>query len=90
MVWATDPLLVVKRLGDRNGSVLSGKDPSELWLVPLTGGEPKKIGNTPAGFTSMTVSPDGRHIAYAVTDAGQPTTEIWTLENFLPTQTSRK
>jgi hypothetical protein len=38
----------------------------------------------------MTVSPDGRHIAYAVRDAGQPTTEIWTLENFLPTQTSSK
>ena len=90
MVWAPDPLLVVKRLGDRTGSVLSGKDPSELWLVPLTGREPKKIGYTPAGFTSMTVSADGRHIAYALTDAGRPTTEIWTLENFLPTQTSRK
>jgi len=38
----------------------------------------------------MTVSADGRHIAYALTDAGRPTTEIWTLENFLPTQTSRK
>jgi Tol biopolymer transport system component len=90
MVWARDPHLVVKRLGDRDGFLLNGKTPSELWLVPLTGGEPKKIGMTPTGFTSMAVSPDGRHIAYAVTDAGRATTEIWTLENFLPTQTSRK
>ena len=84
---ALDPLLVLKRLGDRTGFLGSGKEPSEFWLVPLRGGEPKKIGNTPAGFTlsSIAVSQDGRRLAYTVTDAGsRPTTEIWALENFLP------
>ena len=82
-----DPLLVVKRLGDRTSMLASGNDPSELWLVPLGGGEPKKIGNTPAGFmlNSIAVSQDGRRIAYTVTDAAsRPTTEVWALENFLP------
>ena len=77
--------LVLKRRGDRAGSLISGKEPSELWLVPLVGGEPTKITSLPTGLTSIAVSQDGRHVAYTVTDAGsRPTTEIWALENFLP------
>jgi len=80
-------LLVIKRLGDSDstGGLASGKDPSEVWLVPLSGGEPKKIGNTPPAFNSAIFGPDGRHFAYVVTDPGsRPTMELWALENFLP------
>jgi Tol biopolymer transport system component len=80
-------LLVVKRLGDTDstGGLASGKDPSELWFVPLNGGEPKKIGNTPPAFNSAIFGPDRRHFAYVVTDPGsRPTMELWALENFLP------
>ena len=87
-----DPVLVLKRLGDRTGMLGTAKDPSELWLVPLGEGEPKKIGNTPAGFilNSITMSQDGRRIAYTVADAAsRPTTEVWALENFLPTSSKR-
>jgi hypothetical protein len=81
-------LLVLRRLGDSTTSLIGGKVPSEFWLVPLHDGEPRKIGNSPAGFDlgiGMAVSPDGRHVAYSVTDsASQTTTELWALENFLP------
>src|SRR6516165_8850590 len=42
-------LLVVKRLGDADttSGLANGKDPSEIWFVPISSGEPKKIGNTP-------------------------------------------
>jgi len=65
----------------------NGKDPSELWLVPLSGIEPKKIGTIPEGFAldSISLSQDGSSLAYAVKDAAfRPTTEVWALENFLP------
>jgi dipeptidyl aminopeptidase/acylaminoacyl peptidase len=37
---------------------------NELYVVPLEGGEPKKITNNPADDTSPAYSPDGKYIAY--------------------------
>jgi len=84
--------LVVKRRGDRRGSLISGNEPSELWLVPLVNGEPKKITNAPgAGLVTMVASRDGAHVAFTVADAGsRPTTELWALENFLPASSGKK
>jgi Tol biopolymer transport system component len=78
-------LLVLKQVFDFIPSDKKSKAQShtELWLVPLGDGEPKKIDNVPTPSTS--VSPDGRHVAYTVSDPGsQQTTELWALENFLP------
>jgi Tol biopolymer transport system component len=60
---------------------------AELWRVSVDGGQPTKVGVLPDGLTTFSVvlNPDGRHLAYAVTDqAGGKTVEIWALENFLP------
>jgi dipeptidyl aminopeptidase/acylaminoacyl peptidase len=60
---------------------------SELWAVRFDGAESEKVGVLPAGFSvfSLSISPDERRLAYAVTDPGaRPITELWALENFLP------
>jgi Tol biopolymer transport system component len=68
-------------------SVLFVKQPSpddsktELWLIPLQGGEPRKLDLTAENMGEMSVHPDGRHIAFT---AGQDKQEVWVMENFLP------
>jgi dipeptidyl aminopeptidase/acylaminoacyl peptidase len=64
-----------------------GRVEADLWLVPLGGGEPKRIGGLgdTSDSLSITVSPDGRHLAYVLTDGVGPSpTKVWALENFLP------
>lgn len=72
-------LLVREQLTDQRGA-------SEIWAVPLDGGQPKKISDIPASFDfgSMAVSPDGSHLAYALVDRVPQALEFWALENFLP------
>ena len=76
IAWAPDGqgLLVVKQP--------DAKDPmTELWLVPLQGGEPRKLGLAAEGMRDLRIHPDGRHIAYT---AGGDGSEVWAMENFLP------
>jgi Tol biopolymer transport system component len=54
---------------------------SELWLIPVQGGEPRKLELTAENMHDLSVHPDGRHIAFT---AGKPKSEIWVMENFLP------
>ena len=58
----------------------------ELWLVPVNGGEPKRIiGDGKLLFGSISKSPDGHRFVYAVTEPAPPLTlELAVLENFLP------
>jgi hypothetical protein len=54
-----------------------------LWRIPAVGGTPKGLMatvNTPRNLNTVTLSPDGRRIAYA---AGCTAFEIWTTEGFL-------
>jgi Tol biopolymer transport system component len=62
---------------------------TEVWRVPLDGGERRKIDLNVAGMTPFSVHPDGRQIAFAQTEPVKDD-EIWVLENFLPTATARK
>jgi Tol biopolymer transport system component len=68
-------------------SVLFVKQPSpgdsktELWRIPLQGGEPRKLDLTAEYMRELSVHPDGRRIAFT---AGQDKQEIWVMENFLP------
>ncbi len=55
----------------------------DLWVVPASGGEPRKTGLSMARLTHLQVSPDGTQIAFTASeDPGK--SELWVLENFLP------
>lgn len=54
---------------------------TELWLIPIQGGEPRKLELTDENMHDLSVHPDGRHIAFT---AGQTKSEIWVMKNFLP------
>ena len=63
--------------------VSKGKDKrSELWSAPVEGGEPQSLGlNISMNPTSVSLHPDGRRLAFSI---GQPSAEVWVMENFLP------
>jgi len=61
---------------------------SELWRVPVEGGEPQKLGLTMRSRTRLSFHPDGRRIAFngpVIRARG-----VWAIENFLPTSTADK
>ncbi len=58
-----------------------GNSKTELWLIPVRGGEPRKLGLTARNMRELSIHPDGRRIAYT---SGGDRSEIWVMENFLP------
>lgn len=63
--------------------------PNVLWRVAVAGGEPEQIGISMTGQLKYPeVSPDGRRIAFGVSETGA--SEVWALENFLPTRRARR
>ncbi|MBI3494189.1 MAG: PD40 domain-containing protein, partial [Acidobacteria bacterium] len=92
----------VVRTGDCNASRLSwspnndllfvrggNSAPNILWRVPVAGGEPEQMGiSMPGQLDNPQVHPDGRRITFGVFDTGA--SEVWTLERFLPAQTTNK
>jgi Tol biopolymer transport system component len=54
---------------------------TDLWRIPVRGGEPQRLDFTADNVTDLRIHPDGRHIAYT---AGKDRQEVWALENFLP------
>ena len=58
----------------------------ELCRIPAEGGEPQKLGLEMNSIRSLSVHPDGRHIAFS-TSTTRPG-EIWVMENFLPGSTA--
>jgi Tol biopolymer transport system component len=54
---------------------------TELWLVPVQGGEPRKLGLGAPNLRELCVHPDGRRIAFT---SGGDRSEVWVMENFLP------
>jgi Tol biopolymer transport system component len=70
---------------------LSGKT-SELWFVPIDGGQPVKLDvdvNRMGPLSPIRVHPDGRRLAF-FSFLEQTGNEVWTLENFLPALTAKK
>ena len=55
---------------------------SELWRVPAEGGKPEKLDVSGKNMRLLRLHPDGQRIAF---DAGEPTAQVWEMENFLPT-----
>ena len=66
---------------------LFGAEQQAMWRIPLEGGEPLKIGLSRPRMKILRMNPDGRTIAF---QAGEPKTEVWVLENFLPTENARR
>jgi len=87
-VWTPDSsaVIVEKDIASRR----------ELWLVPITGGRARKLdidtniwmeGSAGAGEQGFSLSPDGHSIAFVM---GKTVSEVWALENFLPTPNTKK
>lgn len=57
----------------------------ELWRVPAAGGSAEKLGFSTKGFSiwSLSVHPDGKHLAFAEERYQDDPTE-WVLDHFLP------
>jgi len=60
---------------------------AELWRVPIDGGEARKVEGAVELEMGLAValSPDGRQLAFIRGDGGGAVkSEVWKLENFLP------
>jgi Tol biopolymer transport system component len=73
----------------RDGDQLLYNWNRELWKISAKGGQPQKLGlpSTVARRSSVSIHPDGQHIAFT---AGESTQEVWVMENFLPELSSTK
>jgi len=66
------------------------KGKSQLWRIPVQGGEPEKLNIEMWGFYELTVHPDGTRLAFASYGPALAQAEIWKMENFLPERSSKK
>jgi len=55
-----------------------------LWRIPVDGGEAQKVGLEMLEISSLSVHPDGRHIAFQSSGQKSKFAEVWVMENFLP------
>jgi Tol biopolymer transport system component len=76
IAWAPDgrSLLFAKQPNPRDQK-------TELWMISVEGGDPRKLDLTAKNMRDLRAHPDGRHIAF--TSMGDKS-EIWAMENFLP------
>ncbi|MEE8147795.1 MAG: hypothetical protein V3T24_09340, partial [Longimicrobiales bacterium] len=54
---------------------------TELWQLPVEGGEPQRLGLAMEGLRDVQFHPDGQRIAFT---SARFKVEVWALENFLP------
>lgn len=67
-----------------DGRKLAYSSKGNIWVVSLDGGEPEEIKTgLDARATHLSWSPDGEKIAFTASEGGD--TELWVMENFLPT-----
>ena len=62
---------------------------TELWRVPVEGGEAQNLGLTMKKIDSLSFHPDGRRIAFTGPGSGRGT-EVCALENILPKSTASR
>ena len=51
---------------------------TDLWLVPVAGGEPRRLTSNPASDSRPRFSPDGRTLAFLSTRDGSP--QVWAID----------
>jgi Tol biopolymer transport system component len=69
-----------------------GNDNKELWQIPIDGSQARKLDIDARDWGEdgpFNLSPDGTHIAFVGT-AGKSGTEIWALENVIPSTKANK
>jgi Tol biopolymer transport system component len=79
LTWAPDSgqILFVKRPG-----AAAKVTRSELWGVPVEGGEQRSLGfSVMRDVRSLSIHPDRKRLVFT---AWEPATEVWVMENFLP------
>jgi Tol biopolymer transport system component len=76
--WAQDGryLFVIKAMSMQSGN-------SELLRIPVTGGEPQKLGPITGVAHTPSIHPDGNRIAFSALSKASES-ESWVMENFLP------
>ena len=67
-------------------SSVSSGEISRIWCIPAEGGTLLKLDISVANLLSFSLHPDNRRFVMSVT--GDPKSELWVLENFLPEETS--
>jgi len=77
IAWTPDGryLLVVRHAGPPQGK-------TQLWRVPVDGGDPQPVGPAMEQIHFPSVHPDGRRFSFTSGFFSRP--EIWVMENFLP------
>jgi beta-lactamase regulating signal transducer with metallopeptidase domain/Tol biopolymer transport system component len=63
---------------------------SQLWRIPVQGGNPEKLNIEMFGFYNLTVHPDGTRLAFSSNGPSLKQPELWVMENFLPSSSSEK
>jgi Tol biopolymer transport system component len=58
----------------------------DLYRISADGGEAQKLDLTMARFRHFSAHPDGRRIAFSSMGANPAQSQIWVMENFLPTE----
>jgi len=72
----------------RDGKKIAYSSKGRIWVVSLDGGEPEEIKTgLDAKASHISWSPDGEKIAFTAMGGGD--TELWLMENFLPTGVSQ-
>ena len=84
--WSSDSRYIVFGKAETTSQELQGAFPSgrktQLLAIASRGGEPHSLGLAMDSAHSLSFDPTGHHIAFA---AGRAKSEIWVMENFLPT-----
>ena len=83
--WTPDGRAILATIAEtfQGGDVSSPDVAAELWRVALDGSARRKLDLNVAGMTPFSIHPDGRQIAYGLTERAKDD-EVWVLENFLP------
>jgi beta-lactamase regulating signal transducer with metallopeptidase domain/Tol biopolymer transport system component len=66
------------------------KGKSQLWRIPVQGGDAEKLNIDMWGFYMLTVHPDGTRLAFTSHGPLLKEAELWKMENFLPDTSSKK
>jgi len=72
----------------RDGRYIIARAGSEIWRVPAQGGTTLKLDLSVPKMASFALHPDNRRFAFSVNEGSK--SELWVMENFLPTTKAAK
>jgi Tol biopolymer transport system component len=83
ITWTPDgrELLLLKN------SSKSSEPKTEIWRLPIAGGQPQPFALTAEWLRELRIHPDGKRVSFT---AGAQKFEWWAVENFLPAPTGRR